>query len=355
MLSSQPTRVSPWHSARRGDSTVHTAKRHRFQAFTLIELLVVIAIIAVLIALLLPAVQQAREAARRSSCKNNLKQLGLAMHNYHDTHLVFPYGFTTDSDGATHKRDSWFQRILPQLEQSAMSNMYEADRTPYIHEMSRSAADLQVRKIPQTPIAVFTCPSDGSSPGYGGSGYQEIFQGNYAVNAGAGNTWSVGSNGVITVTDRNMTGANPGGLFGLRSKYSLRDCTDGTTNILLFSEGIIRGIPSGSSWGELGGYWGGGPHGAYGFSVAEIPNTSVADRVYSCKAEIYTGAPKGAPCEIGQAGGLIGRWNFARSYHTGGVQATMADGSVKFISDNIDRQTWLKLGLRSDGQVIGEF
>jgi len=90
----------------------HLPRRQR--GFTLIELLVVIAIIAVLVALLLPAVQQAREAARRSSCKNNLKQLGLAMHNYHDVFTIFPYGHQTE--GVTHRRDNWFQRILPYID-----------------------------------------------------------------------------------------------------------------------------------------------------------------------------------------------------------------------------------------------
>jgi hypothetical protein len=107
----------------------------------------------------------------------------------------------------------------------------------------------------------------------------------------------------------------------------------------------------------LGGHWGGAPHGSFGFSTAEPPNTTVPDRVYSCKgnATTFPGAPNQAPCENGNAGGLAGRWNFARSYHAGGVQATLADGSVRFISDNIDRQTWMKLGMLKDGLTVGEF
>ena len=81
----------------------------------------------------------------------------------------------------------------------------------------------------------------------------------------------------------------------------------------------------------------------------------MADRVYSCKATLTTAAPNRAPCENGNAGGLAGRWNFARSYHVGGVQGTMADGSVRFFSNNIDRQTWMKLGMAADGLTIGEF
>ncbi len=105
------------------------SSRHR--GFTLIELLVVIAIIAILIALLLPAVQQAREAARRTQCKNHLKQLGLALHNYHDTYSVFPYGHQSEVTGARHRRACWFQSILPFVDQAPLYNKYAQDTTEY--------------------------------------------------------------------------------------------------------------------------------------------------------------------------------------------------------------------------------
>ena len=120
------------------------------------------------------------------------------------------------------------------------------------------------------------------------------------------------------------------------------------------SEGIIRTGTS-ASWGELGGYWGGAPHGSYGVSSAEPPNTSVPDRVYTCKAASVPAAPNDAPCESGNTSGLTGRWNFARSFHPGGVQGAMVDGSVRFFSDTIDRQIWMRIGIRNDGQVISEF
>ncbi len=338
--------------------TCRTEARGR-GGFTLIELLVVIAIIAVLIALLLPAVQAAREAARRTQCKNHLKQLGLAMHNYHDTHLVFPYGHQTEHAGATHRRDCWYQRLLPFVEQSALSQAYENEnpRSEYIHHIPGNP---DVRYIAETSIPIFSCPSDGSSPGRGANGGSIAFQGNYAVSAGVGTHTietdpdNVG-NVIITVTNPTIVSTSDrGGLFYQNSRHGLRDCSDGTSNTLLISEGIIRGNGP-SSWGELGGYWGGAPHGSFGFSTSEVPNTSVPDRVYTCKEEFYHAAPNDAPCESGNTLGLTGRYNFARSYHTGGVQATLADGSVRFISDSINRQTWMKLGLRKDGQPIGEF
>ncbi len=324
--------------------------------FTLIELLVVIAIIAVLIALLLPAVQQAREAARRSQCKNNLKQLALAMHNYHDTHGLFPYGQQKEVAGATHRRDCWFQRILPQVEQAPASALYEADRTEYMHNIYAIAGSPPVSKVPKTVIPMFVCPSDAGSPGVGGSGNSVTFQSNYVVCGGVG-VYTVNAQGVMTVTDRAVaTTAAPldrGGLFFADSNSGFKSCTDGSSNTLLAAEGLTRS--GGSAWGELGGIWGGSPHGGFCFSTSEAPNTSVPDRVYSCKATSVPGAPNQAPCENGNSGGLAGRYNFARSYHSGGVQGALADGSVRFFSDNINLQTWMRLGVKNDGQPVGDF
>jgi len=321
------------------------------RGFTLIELLVVIAIIAILIALLLPAVQQAREAARRTQCRNHLKQLALALHNYHDTHTVFPYGHRGESSTIIHSRDCWFHRILPYIDQGPLANQYEADTTNYVHQIvAGTAGTLAATKIP-----MLSCPSDPSAPGVGACGNNVGFQGSYGVNAGIGLTSTVDATGLLTVTDRNTAAGDAGGLFFINSRKGIRDCVDGTSNTLLASEGIIRGTSTTAVWGELGGYWGGSPHGAFGFSTAETPNSSVPDRVYTCKAATLTGAPKSAPCESGNTLGLAGRYNFARSYHTGGVHAAMADGSVRFISDNLDRQTWMRLGKRNDGQVLGEF
>jgi prepilin-type N-terminal cleavage/methylation domain-containing protein/prepilin-type processing-associated H-X9-DG protein len=310
--------------------------RHRYRpGFTLVELLVVIAIIGILIALLLPAVQAAREAARRIQCTNHQKQLGLAMHNYHDVHQVFPYGYR-DEANTTHRRDCWYQRILPFIEQAPYYAQYEAYPTLYIF------GSYTPRSIQGVVVATMMCPSDPSGPAYGGGGSDDGFQGNYAVCAGGG----VGT----TTIDMNVLVSDPGGLFGPLSKRGMRDCVDGTSNQLLLSEGMIRGS-TGPMWGELGGYWGGAPHGSYAFSSAEPPNTSVPDRVYTCKSTTW---PK-APCQSGNTDGLSGRWNFARSYHPGGVNAVLADGSVRFVSDTVDRSTWRYLGLRNDGNVLKEF
>jgi len=309
-------------------------RAHR-RGFTLIELLVVIAIIAILIALLLPAVQQAREAARRTQCRNHLKQLGLALHNYHDTHTVLPYGHCIEAQ--RRRRDCWFQRILPYVDQANLYNAYEAADVDYVFY---NPASIQGVIVP-----MFMCPSDPNSPGFGANGTIIGFQGNYVVCAGTGN------NPTATPPDRNIANVtNPNGLFGFYTRNGLKSATDGTSNTLMASESIIRtnGV---AAWGEAGGYWGGGPHGSFGFSTFEPPNTTVADRAYTCKVSAYPNAP----CESGNTLGLAGRWNFARSYHEGGVHVVMADGSARFVGENIDRITWQRLGTKADGQVLGEF
>ncbi len=329
----------------------------RRRGFTLIELLVVIAIIAILIGLLLPAVQKVREAAARAKCSNNLKQLGLGLHNYHDVYQKFPYGHAAETgvnapvnttaygDGTFwyHRRQNWFQAVLPYLEQQALYSAFDADRTQYIHNMSSSATPATAL-IARTPIPTMSCPSDGSAPGVGAGGSSTSFQGSYAVCAG-GVTWT---NGVAGTTPLDMSSVDTGGYFFRDSKTRITDAQDGSSNTLLASEGIIRGN-SGATWGELGGYWGGAPHGSYAFSTFEVPNGTTPDRVYTCKAATYPGAPNKAPCESGNTLGLTGRWNFARSYHTGGVNATMGDGSIRFIRNSIDLTTYRSMGTKSDG------
>ena len=305
-------------------------------AFTLIELLVVIAIIAILVALLLPAVQQAREAARRSSCKNNLKQIALGMHNYHDVHGVFPYGSRTAGDNAAvHERETWMQQLLPFIEQAPLYEAYSSNTVSGIWSVPSSIA--------AQPISVLMCPSDPSAPGFNYAGH---FEGSYVGCAGST---------AIKVRSLDPKQTQMEGIFYLHSRIEFRSIVDGTTNTLMFSEAIIRGI-NGDGWGAGGQYWGGGSRGSSMFTTLEPPNTPIADENYSCKSTDWPNAP----CvEIQDRStspyGLYTMQNFARSYHTGGAQFAMADGSVRFISENIDRGTYHALGTRHGGETLGEF
>jgi prepilin-type N-terminal cleavage/methylation domain-containing protein len=268
------------------------APSHDRRGFTLVELLVVIAIIGVLIGLLLPSIQAARESARRSSCRNNFKQLGLAMQGYHDVRRGFPYGvsetmgvdhpFKAASSsavfrgGATaagdllnyHVRDMWFHRVLAFVEQGVLSDIYEADRAWFVHHVGVTwNPRVASRSLPVTPIAMYKCPSDPTAPGRRtATSFTGFLVGNYAVCYGSG-----GHTGTSGVFGRRTS---PRAVIGSR----IKDCTDGTSKTLMASEGIVRGPDGGQvQYGEFGSYWYGGAWGEYGFSTQEPPNTTVAD------------------------------------------------------------------------------
>lgn len=299
------------------------------KGFTLIELLVVIAIIAILIALLLPAVQQAREAARRSSCKNNLKQIGLAMHNYHDTHSTYPYGVRHAGDNnAVHERECWAQQLLPYIDQAPLYNKYAADSTGGLWNIPTS--------IGAVVISVYMCPSDPSAPGFN---YRDLFEGSYTACAGSTR---------IKMNDTNPNNVKMNGILYLQSRTRIRDIIDGTSNTIMHSEAVIRGS-TGDEWGAAGHYWGGGRWGGSMFTTLEPPNTSISDEHNTCKSTTWPNAPCTA------VGSTTEIQNFARSYHVGGVHCLLADGAVRFISSNIDRGTFQALGTRASGEVLGEF
>ncbi|WP_116344575.1 DUF1559 domain-containing protein [Blastopirellula marina] len=304
-------------------------RNHR--GFTLVELLVVIAIIGVLIALLLPAVQQAREAARRMSCSNKQKQLGLALHNYHDTFQIFPHGYF--DVGTYHRRDTWMQQLLPFLELNNLADQYKADTNQYVHNMTGSF------KTEQLPA--FRCPSEAEQDAMGGAGSKVDggFQGNYIACTGDG--YMLYQYAATSTSSTLMQGA-----FYHQSKTKMSSLLDGTSNTLVFSESICR--PGVNGWGGAGGYWGGAPTGSYGFTTAQGPNTTVPDRIYECKTTTFEHAPCVSISTTDE------KENFARSYHPGGVMATTADGAVAFFSNTISLQTWKALSTRAGSEVISE-
>ncbi|MBL8852300.1 MAG: DUF1559 domain-containing protein [Planctomycetaceae bacterium] len=318
------------------------------RGFTLIELLVVIAIIAILIALLLPAVQQAREAARRTQCRNNLKQLGLGLHNYHDVHRVFPAGIysgmwqspTTlmySAQGAGMLGSSWWQFVMPYMDQAPMYNLM----SPFFAS-DFLAGGKDVYRFPNRydKIPYASCPSDPSTPTESHDGQQ----GNYL--ACTGNTEFGDYN---SGSPNTQCGEKMNGLFFCISSTRIGDCVDGTSNTVMISECVVRGKSSRSdtarSW-DAGVYW----NGFWGlplFCTAQPPNTPVTDRVYQCKSTTWPGAP----CESIGGSGTRARI-FARSYHEGGVSALLGDGSVRFVSENIDTFVWRGAGSRNGNEDL---
>ncbi|MEX0728304.1 MAG: DUF1559 domain-containing protein [Planctomycetaceae bacterium] len=314
---------------------MRTAKK----GFTLIELLVVIAIIAVLIALLLPAVQQAREAARRTQCKNNMKQLGLGLHNYHDTFTIFPSGLFTGpyaSPGISGLRGSaWLHHIMPYIDQA---NFYNAQLVPFMVAGGVPGSDNEIYRVPlrNTPMAVFLCPSDPSQISLSND---NGFCGNY-----------VACNGSTDLGGPFPDFIDPGlplnGMFYYASRLGIRNVVDGTSNTIMIGEIIQRGITK-CCW-DVGNYYNPFWGGAF-FSTLAGPNTTLPDRIYQCKSTTWPGAP----CtSIGPTANAV---SFARSMHVGGAQFVLADGSVRFISTNINQATFQALGTVNGREVLGEF
>ncbi|HUG70344.1 MAG TPA: DUF1559 domain-containing protein [Pirellulaceae bacterium] len=357
-----------------------TRLRQRTQGFTLVELLVVIAIIGILVALLLPAVQAAREAARRMSCSNNMKQLGLALHNYHDTYKTMPYGEggapsdatrTTNGLGGNWNGPNWRVHILPFIEQAPIYNQLSFSHTfdacrPGFRNATAGGPNIVLDGY---TVAVYRCPSSSlpingrnvtPSPtnnnahnaqlidyvGVQGSAFDEAFAHNSAASpfpthgacsrqTGYGGIYC--SNGVL-VPNKPM-------------KFA--DITDGTSNTLAVAEQSgpiidqlgrrrrdIRsnyyGGWSGHTIGRSGGVdnfpkwgWGGSPWGSGTSTIRYQINLN--------------SAPVGAD-STWDANTIL------TSEHPGGIQATKADGSVDFISETIDMLTLRKMGSRQDGQ-----
>ena len=293
------------------------------RGFTLIELLVVIAIIAVLIALLLPAVQQAREAARRTQCKNNLKQLGVALHNYHDTFGALPPGWIGVTNGASDIYGmngwGWGARILPQLDQSPLFSQIDFN-SKMDSTTSPQNSSARIKSIP-----AFLCPSDAAS----------------------GNTWTIqnasGTNlvdlatanyvGVFGVSDIDDCVGAPNspcvgeGTFFQNSRIQFRDFTDGLSNTISVGEHKSR-RDSGVNWNST---WTG---------VVAKGNDALV-RILGTTDH----TPNSPANHID---------DFS-SYHVGGAHFTMGDGSVRFISTNIDVNLYQRLATRAAGDIVGEF
>lgn len=350
--------------------------------FTLIELLVVIAIIAILIALLLPAVQQAREAARRTQCKNNLKQYGLALHNHLDTHGSFPPGYVCYDEAGNRFQTGgwqngqnefgfhWLVMILPHMEQPGLwdqiTTCSETQKggtsNPWDHCEWLAPAHIGRERLP----AFNQCPSalkDNSQFSDGGYGLESLAKGNnYAASWGTDNmlSWESrttrGAFGCYFTTQNKVSipSGGSGDLFQHGKGMADRDFVDGMSNTVAISEIVgSDGFASGTST-DIRGVWFSPAMGATIFSAFNNPNAKVADILAACDENIPVGTNPFLNCTEDRTTANV--YAAARSYHTGGVNALMADGAVRFISDNIDNTAiWRPLNTVQNEETIGEF
>lgn len=338
------------------------ARRRQPRAFTLIELLVVIAIIAVLIALLLPAVQQAREAARRTECKNKLKQLGLALHNYHDAHLTFPYSGSGPYSGEAFLtpigvEHSWNEFLLPFIDQAPLYNQ--------IDFATNNGAGNNYTLLNNKSYGFQSCPSNPFSGGQACSDGRKFVNVTAGAITGVDEIWStspmcyapcagpiqieafspgdptpkdcsdllgVGVFGFCALaTSSQYPGGNPAkvpGIFGENGSVVTRfaNVTDGTSNTIMLVE--RRGELERSMGIFTSGYFTAVPTGLKINSTYIVANDARTSYLKNCGAS---------------------------SFHVGGAHFLMADGAVRFFNNNIDFKTYNYLGGKSDSQVVGEF
>jgi len=346
-------------------SRFNSSRRRAIRAaFTLIELLVVITIIGILVGLLLPAIQAARESARRLRCTNQLKQLALGCRNFESAKKQFPYGRKYDFwDSFT-----WTELILPHIEEKVVYSEYTwLPKKGYDPKNSSNIPnpngpigdDAKMRAARQTVLPVFCCPSDSNAPAKNEWDTPDFgfYRQSYRACAGSGDMY-----GAPVPLDKNgpwgrgVFGVIPGQNFDLRPPgVRMSEITDGASKTILLSEGLTATVVPG--WGgpigeTIYGNMGGGL-----FSATLTPNSTAVDRVWGPCPRDQGDTVYNAPCQsLGNISWGVpfgsGAYAGARSKHSGGVNVAMADGSVHFIAEEIDTSLWRGLATKGGAEPV---
>lgn len=343
---------------------VHASSLSRRRGFTLIELLVVIAIIAILVALLLPAVQQAREAARRSSCKNNLKQIGLALHNYHDTHNVFPASSLAPGAGPggvlVTNTTGWIM-LLPFVEQGTLYDQYNFNHATGIYGGEGNCPDAALYPVsggsPTKMLAgtdagilanvalggsiipVYYCPSDPGQRLHNSGCHSDTTMSPRPMVARSSYEFSVNSSHASTQWISEA--ANTRAMFGANSRCNMRDILDGTSNSVAVVESTLElQQHNWKTWSSTGWYTAG----------ATLQSTARPLNQRGCCS--WNTPPFSTPSTGAHR---LSDGGFAGSLHKGGLHILMGDGATRFLSENVDYAIRRDLSRISDGNVLGEF
>ena len=332
------------------------------RAFTLIELMVTLAVISILIALLLPAVQKAREAARRMSCSSNLRQIGIALHNYHDIHRVLPFGCGTDYDGLVSslgtlrdRRYSALSQILPQLEQANVYqrlNFLVAPFAPYVNSgaydpecIASGGLSAINGEAAVTVISTLLCPSDIDR-------IQSVW----------------GHNNYRSCNGGGWHGRNGNGMFGQNSSVRFAMVADGISNTAMFSE-RCKGTWNHENFDHLAdiyetpGIWSEATFREFCLSLSPDSAKAYPQNVdagqnwlegnFNWTRYNHLMPPNHVSCKNGFTWDGVGM--AASSRHSQGVNVLLGDGSVRFVSENVDAESWRALGSISGGEIVGEF
>lgn len=326
--------------------------RRRQGGFTLVELLVVIAIIAMLVTLLLPAVQAAREAARRMQCSNNIRQLGLALHNFESANGAFPPGSIGrnpnhanapyDSGYAKSKgnqqRTAFFVHIYPFLEESNIFAAYDFERSTIAQATDPNSPITQ-------PLTTMTCPSDSPQVGHACDGGNSLdAKGNYGLNWGSFNFVAQSPNILENPRCKEAPAKCPAAPFHLEFGAEFAKITDGTSKTLCMMEMLQAPAPKGGPCDRRGRIWN-DDTGTYQLMTRDTPNSAAPDH-----SRCINQTQLNLPC-VNDFANPNNVYMLARSSHPGGVNVLLCDGSCHFVADDVDLRTWQALSTMKDGDI----